>query len=106
MRRHFPHKLGILEKVYGQIFAQKGISGVRTLNGIIRKMNWGHSSHRWIVYGDYEGTLQMNWIRSWLARGGVFVDSGANIGQMLLNVAPLHSVRVLAVQPVPKKWND
>lgn len=41
----------------------------------------------------------MDWLRSWLRNGGHVVDSGANIGQMTLSLAPLSSVTVHAFEP-------
>ena len=95
-----PRKLGILEKIYGRYLGKQGIQRVKTSNGVIWKLDLSEVTHRWIVYGDYEGSAQLGWIRNWLAQGGLVVDSGANIGQMLLFVAPLPGVRVLAFEPV------
>jgi len=41
----------------------------------------------------------MNWLRQWLAPGGVVVDSGANIGQTVAYFGPLLGVRVFAFEP-------
>lgn len=57
-------------------------------------------THRWLVYGDYEGLLQMSWLRNWLSGGGVFVDSGANIGQYVVSLSHLHGVETFAFDPV------
>jgi FkbM family methyltransferase len=52
-----------------------------------------------MVFGDYEGPTGMNWLRQWLAPGGVVVDSGANIGQTVAYFGPLLGVRVFAFEP-------
>jgi FkbM family methyltransferase len=43
----------------------------------------------------------MRWIRAWLRDGDVVVDSGANIGQMVLYFASMARTRVLAFEPLP-----
>ncbi len=42
----------------------------------------------------------MGWIRQWLSRGGVVIDSGANVGQMVLSLAPLPGVSIHAFEPL------
>jgi len=101
-RLPIPRKLGLLELLFGRTLASYGVSWIQTSNGVVWKLNLAEASERWIVFGDYEGPVQMNWIRSRLARGGVVVDSGANIGQMLLYLAPMPSVRIYAIEPVPE----
>lgn len=99
-----PHKLGLLERMYGNKLSKNGISWVETSNGVIWKLDLRDSCERWIVYGDYEGLIQMNWIRSWLEGGGAVIDSGANIGQMLLYLAPLPNVSIHAFEPTPDAY--
>jgi FkbM family methyltransferase len=108
--RKFPirHKLGILERIFGKTLAKHGVCWVRVSNGNTWKLDLRDASHRWIVYGDYEGPIQMQWIRQWLHNGGVVVDSGTNIGQMLLFFAPLPRVCVHGFEPLPvaADWVD
>jgi len=107
LRRYpIPHKLGLMDRLFGKTLLRYGASWVTTSNGVIWKLNLEDITERWIVYGDYEGPLQMNWIRAWLADGGTVVDSGVNIGQMLLFMAPLPEVSVHAFEPLPEayKW--
>jgi len=42
----------------------------------------------------------------WMKNGGLLVDSGSNIGQILLYVAPLSGCRVMAFDPFPpaREW--
>ena len=83
----FPHKLGICERLFGKALAPHGIAWVHTAAGIAWKLDLTLNLHRWIVYGKYEGAPFLNWARQFLPRDGVVVDSGANIGQMLLYLA-------------------
>lgn len=94
-----PHKLGVLDKLYGKTLLKFGECWVQAANGVIWKLDMSDGSSRWIVYGDYEGRNQMSWIRQWLVNGGVVIDSGANIGQMTLYFGPLSGVKVLAFEP-------
>lgn len=100
-RLPLPHKLGLLERCYGKRLAREGICWVVCANGVAWKLDLADACQRWMVYGDYEGGLMLNWLRRWLANGGVVVDSGANIGQMLLYLAPLADVSVFAFEPLP-----
>jgi FkbM family methyltransferase len=97
----FPKKLGLLERLYGATLARHGIKWVHTAPGPLWKLDLSDACHRWIIYGDYEGTAQMRWVRRWLRNGDVVVDSGANIGQMLLYFASTAAIRILAFEPLP-----
>ncbi|HKP12576.1 MAG TPA: FkbM family methyltransferase [Blastocatellia bacterium] len=83
----FPHKLGICERIFGKGMASRGTGWVRTSAGIAWKLDLTNPTHRWIVYGKYEGSHFLNWARKTLRRDAIIVDSGANIGQMLLYLA-------------------
>lgn len=104
-RLAFPRKLGFLEKVYGRSLRRLGVAWIQCSNGVVWKLDLTDPTQRWIVYGDYQGPPAMAWARHWLKDGGVVVDSGANIGQMLLYFAPLRGVRVLAFEPLPHAHN-
>lgn len=96
----FPHKLGICERLFGQALAKNGICWVMTSIGIPWKLDLSNSTLRWIVFGKYEGAAFFDWARRQLPSNGVVVDSGANIGQMLLYFA--HTVprgKILAIEP-------
>ena len=96
----FPHKLGICEKLFGKGIAEKGICWVKTAAGIIWKLDLANPTHRWIVYGKYEGSHFLNWAKQFLPTDGIVVDSGANIGQMLLYLAQwIPQGQVLAFEP-------
>jgi FkbM family methyltransferase len=96
-----PHKLGLLERLYGNALRRHGVAWVETSTGITWELDLADACDRWAVYGDYEGPRQMQWLRRWLAAGGVVVESGANRGQILLFLAPLPRVRWFAFEPVP-----
>jgi FkbM family methyltransferase len=100
----FPRKLGICERLFSKALARHGISWVDTAAGITWKLDLTMPLHRWIVYGKYEGAPFLNWARQFLPPDGVVVDSGANIGQMLLYLAQwVPQGKVLAFEPGTKQ---
>ena len=52
---NFPHKIGILERIYGQQLAQNGDCWVKTDSRIEWKLDLSDATQRWIVYDSYEG---------------------------------------------------
>ena len=102
-RFEFRHKLGILERLYGGALRPLGTCWVETANGLAWKLDLANPTHRWIVYGKYEGPAFIDWARDYLPANGIVIDSGANIGQMLLYLAGFVSRgRVLAYEPHPE----
>ena len=100
----FPHKLGICERLFGKELAPHGVCWVNTAAGIPWKLDLGVKTDRWIVYGKYEGAAFLNWARQFLPPNGVVIDSGANIGQMLLYLAQwVPQGKVLAFEPATKQ---
>ena len=101
-----PRKLGLLERLYGRKLAKAGVCWVNTAEGPVWKLDLSDSCDRWVVFGDYEGSVQMNWIRKWLKPGGLVVDSGTYYGQMLLYFANLPNIQVLGFEPQPeaREW--
>ncbi len=96
----FPHKLGICERLFGRALARHGVCWIHTAAGLPWKLDLASPSDRWIVYGKYEGGRFLDWARRHLPRDGIVVDSGANIGQMLLYLAQwVPQGRILAVEP-------
>lgn len=96
----FPHKLGICERLFGKALARHGVGWVHTSANIVWKLDLTIIPHRWIVYGKYEGAPFLNWARKFLPPNGIVVDSGANIGQMLLYLAQwIPQGKVLAFEP-------
>jgi FkbM family methyltransferase len=96
----FPHKLGICERLFGAAIAKHGISWVQTGAALSWKLDLANPTHRWIVYGKYEGEAFLNWATQFLPSNGVIVDSGANIGQMALYLAQqVPHGKVLAFEP-------
>lgn len=99
-RLPFPRKLGILERLYGKCLAPYGTQWVNCSNNVIWKLDLDDACHRWIVYGDYEGGSGIALARKALESGGVYVDSGANIGQWLLYLGSDKNIQALAFEPV------
>ncbi|HVW19745.1 MAG TPA: FkbM family methyltransferase [Opitutaceae bacterium] len=96
----FPHKLGICERLFARRLAREGVRWVPTAPGPIWKLDLANSTHRWIVYGDYEGPGFWRWLRGRAASVASVVDSGANIGQTVLYFAALlPRARILAYEP-------
>lgn len=73
---------------------------MRTAVGPVWKLDLANVTHRWIVYGDYEGPGLWNWIRARSESIRTVVDSGANIGQTALTFAALAPhARIFAYEP-------
>jgi len=99
----FRHKLGICERLFARSLSRHGVCWVRTSDGLPWKLDLANPTHRWIVYGKYEGPALIDWARSHLPSDGSIVDSGANIGQMLLYLSKfVPRGRVLAYEPHPE----
>ncbi len=99
-RWSFSHKLGLCERMFGPFLSRQGIAWVRTSAGPVWKLDLGNATHRWIVYGDYEGSSFWNWLRTHPAGFRTIVDSGANIGQTVLYFASLlPDARIVAYEP-------
>jgi FkbM family methyltransferase len=99
-RLEFRHKLGICERLFGRSLAPHGICWIRTAAGLPWKLDLSSPTDRWIVYGKYEGAPFLDWAKRSLPPDGVVVDSGANIGQMLLYLAQwVPRGKVLAFEP-------
>ena len=98
-----PRKLGSLDWLYRRILETQGACWVESSAGPIWKLDLRNATHRWIVYGDYEGPGFVPWARKWIREDSVVVDSGANIGQVLLYLAPkITAGRYIAVEPNPQ----
>ena len=96
----FGHKLGLCDLLFGAALARKGIQWVRTVPGPVWKLDLANPTHRWIVYGDYEGPSLWRWLRLSAGTFRTIVDSGANIGQTVLYFATiLPRARIFAYEP-------
>ncbi|MFB2833810.1 FkbM family methyltransferase [Floridanema evergladense] len=96
----FPYKLGICDRIFGKAIAKQRICWAQTAAGIPWKLDLANPVHRWIVYGKYEGPPFINWAKKFLPTDGIIVDSGANIGQILLYLAQfVPQGKVLAFEP-------
>lgn len=89
-----------MERLFGRTLKQNGCCWVKCSNGISWKLDLGDPCHRWIVFGKYEGGAGIDLAASVLENGGVYIDSGANIGQWLLYLGHFPSLKILAFEPV------
>ena len=101
-----PKKLGFLESLFGSTLAAQGTGWVKCSNGVFWKLDLTEPTHRWIIYGDYEGGIGLSFAKNALRNGGVFVDSGSNIGQWVLYLGGMAEVQSLAFEPVEsqRQW--
>ena len=98
--REFPHKLGLCERLFARGLARYRDCWVETAAGLTWRLDLRNPTHRWIVYGYYEGANFLRWVEKNVPDGGVVVDSGANIGQMALYFGQwFRRGRVLAFEP-------
>ncbi len=96
----FPLKLGVCDRLFKRYLASGGICWVRTVPGLVWKLDLANPTHRWIVYGDYEGPAFWRWLRAHSNAFHTIADSGANIGQTVLNFAAITSkALVYAYEP-------
>ncbi len=101
-RFEFNRKLGLCEKLFSHTLSSHGIAWVRTSSGARWKLDLTNSTHRWIVYGSYEGPGFWRWFRRQHSMNAI-VDSGANIGQTVLYFATFSpKARILALEPGTK----
>ena len=95
-----PRKLGLLDKIYGSRLESQGIQWVRCSTGTLWKLDLSDVCHRWMIYGIYEGGEGIEFAKKCLNSGGVFIDSGSNIGQWLMYLAEADNIRTLSFEPV------
>lgn len=96
----FPRKLGVCERLFSRSLAPRAVCWVRTSTGLDWKLDMRNSTHRWIVYGLYEGGSFLRWARRNLPQNATVVDSGANIGQMALYLGTYFpGGKILAFEP-------
>jgi len=89
-----------MDALFGEALQRHGIGWVECSNGITWKLNLSGITHRWIIYGMYEGGLGIEWARKALRYGGVFVDSGANVRQWLLYLGAIDGLTAFEFEPV------
>lgn len=99
-RCEFPRKLGICGRLFGRALARHGICWVRTAAGPVWKLDLTNDTHRWLVYGHYEGPGLWRWLEPHRASIRTIVDSGANIGQTVIHFTTLAPhAQVFAYEP-------
>jgi len=84
-RVEFPRKLGVCEQLFARRLTRLGIVWASTPGGSVWKLDLTMPSHRWAVYGQHDRGL-VRYLQQRLSPDAVIVDSGANIGQMLLSL--------------------
>ena len=99
----FPKKLGICERLYGERLAKLGECITTCANGVTWRLDLSDVGHRWMVYGYYEGGVGIRYAEEKLQDGGVYLDSGANIGQWISYLSSIPKVRTYAFEPVPSE---
>lgn len=99
-RAEFRGKLRIMDRLFGHGLARHGTAWVETHPGIPWELDLTNPTHRWIVYGYYEGRAFWRWLLLNRTRLHTVVDSGANIGQTTLYfVRLLDDAHVYAYEP-------
>ncbi len=99
-RLSFPRKLGLCDRLFGKTLSAHGRCWVETFPGPIWKLDMQNRTHRWIVYGYYEGPAFWRWLTPRAAQISTIVDSGANIGQTVLYFSRLiPHARIFAYEP-------
>jgi FkbM family methyltransferase len=99
-RYEFRGKLRVMEKLFGGSLARHGTTWVESHPGIPWELDLANVTHRWIVYGYYEGYAFWRWLLPNRTRIHTVFDSGANIGQTTLYfVSLLNDAHVYAYEP-------
>jgi len=102
-RSDWPGKLGCCDRIWGRSLARRGMVWIETAGGLVWKLDLANPTHRWLVYGDYQGTHLRKWCTQNLPPKPTLIVSGANIGQMIASLQPwLHCSRILAFEPDPE----
>jgi FkbM family methyltransferase len=102
----FRHKLGCGELLWRRSLRELGVSWVE-FGDLKWKLNLENSTHRWLVYGEYEEPGVRRLLARVLNRDSVIVDSGANIGQMVLmylNCGALSMIHAFEPTPEARDW--
>ena len=97
-----PHKYGILDRLFGQNLASNEVARVNCANGVFWKLDLRNITHRWCVYGSIFHPEVAKWIRRHLRDGGIVIDSGANIGQAVIEFSSNPRCEVHAFEPLPE----
>lgn len=98
---YVPRKLGLCERLFARKLAARGITWV-DFGDLRWKLNLSNATHRWLVYGEYEQPELRMLLEQLLTPGAVIVDSGANIGQMVLMYLLYGAAdKIYAFEPTP-----
>lgn len=97
--QQLPHKIGVLDRIYGRSLAKQGEKWVKINSKIDWKLDLTDTTQRWIIYDSYENKNVISWIRSWFKNGGVAIETGPNVGQTMLYYADLANL-IIAIDPL------
>jgi FkbM family methyltransferase len=108
-RFDFPHKKGIMDKIFNSSFAHQEEGWVNIWTGHNWKIDFRNPCHRWMIYDRYADSQFLKWAEKNLPPDAVIVDSGTNIGQFLpyySRIAP--QGKILAFEPsrLLAQWVD
>ena len=96
-----PRKLGLGERLWGRSLGRRGTTWV-DFGGLRWKLNLANDTHRWLVYGEYEEPALRRLLERVLGAESLVVDSGANIGQMILMyLRTERATKIHAFEPTP-----
>ena len=105
-RLSFERKLGVGELLFGRALALRRTTWI-DFGGIRWKLNLANDTHRWLVYGEYEEPGVRRLLERVLDPTSVVIDSGANIGQMVLMVlrcGPPAMIHAFEPTPEARAW--
>ena len=105
-RLSFRRKLGLGEMLWGKSLARYGTTWV-DFGDVRWKLNLANDTHRWLVYGEYEEPGVRRLLVRVLEAKSIVVDSGANIGQMVLmalRYGPPAMIHAFEPTPEARGW--
>jgi len=99
--QHFP--LGRGKYSLGRFVRRALGFAVYEVNGVKLELNSGSWFDRELIAGRAHNPIVLEVLVERLARGGTFLDVGANIGYFSLLAAQMEGVRVFAFEPSPRE---
>jgi FkbM family methyltransferase len=79
----FPHKKGIMYRLFGKGLSRQGIGWASTWTGIEWLIDATSPTDQWMVYDRYADSHFLKWAEQNVAPDACIIDSGSNIGQFL-----------------------
>ncbi len=105
-RASFRRKLGFGELLFGRALARHCITWV-DFGDLRWKLNLANGTHRWLVYGEYEEPGVRLLLERVIDEKSIIVDSGANIGQMVvmyLRSSSAEAIHAFEPTPMARAW--